>query len=635
METSAPKRRRTSPRTAVQIQPGSQVSPNAPLSAETPDSTGGLTRALRKQLDLRSAKRDAASAEERGQNTGANVGEEDKGLRSPARRPKAKSALPRPVPRPLPPPAPEEAAEAINPFARRGLRRSPPLGVLPEVVVPEPELPPTPERPDPVVSTPPSGIHNTPSRRPKRSKALAERIKSSSPLKQPPLRPAEPGQLDDPTQQPPPSPGKKGQQSPPPAPPEPTTAELRGLRPIDPDADKKNLLNSLHAELASLEKDLSFATAENERLRQSRLAKKEASPPPNPEEILSLLRRHALPPEKEPLPTPADDWLASALNPISFLPFSKPLSSSPPEPAPDNLDKPIISHHPLPMSAAESLPFLRAFTPLSFTSQIFPLPREEEGEPLVQQHFITVTSAKPCRGLFTARIEMSVNTRTLGVTGIAVPRMDPAGAEGELGPFVRRIVDGLGDGGVASSGLGNNISVLTWAMGEWVRVGVERAKVWRVLEREVGDKRRLGGMVRKLRERKKRNRVRKRGGEEDEDEEEEEGEEEEERYDTGELLPYMGKTCLDLEVPVLNGKGEGEGEVSGLRVMWKIEFDWTGEARSDIGVLVGMPGKWRKHDERGQLSGIPRLFDELVQGGEDPLIAVRTVVSLLAGEQTS
>ncbi|CAP66514.1 uncharacterized protein PODANS_4_3220 [Podospora anserina S mat+] len=142
-------------------------------------------------------------------------------------------------------------------------------------------------------------------------------------------------------------------------------------------------------------------------------------------------------------------------------------------------------------------------------------------------------------------------------------------------------------------------------------------------------------MVRKLRERKKRNSMRTRRGDEDEDEEEEEGEEEEERYDTGELLPYMGKTCLDLEVPVLNGKGEGEGEVSGLRVMWKIEFDWTGEARSDIGVLVGMPGKWRKHDERGQLSGIPRLFDELVQGGEDPLIAVRTVVSLLAGEQTS
>ncbi|KAK0668456.1 hypothetical protein QBC41DRAFT_365454 [Cercophora samala] len=631
METSAPKRRRTSPRTALQIQPESQVSPNAPPSAETPDSTGGLTRALRTQLDLRSAKRDAGSAVERGQTDGANAGKEDKGLRSPARRATTKRAIPRPVPRPLPPPAPEEAAEASNPFARRGLRRSPPLGVLPEVVIPEPELPPTPERPDPVVSTPPSGIHNTPSRRPKRSKALAEKIKSSSPLKQPPLRPEEPGQLDHSTTQPPKSPSKKGKQPSPSAPPEPTIAELRGLKPTDPDADKKKLLNSLQEELASLEKDLDLATAENERLRQNRLAKKEASPPPNSDEILSLLRRHALPPEKEPLPTPTDDWLALALNPISFLPFSKPPA---PEPAvPDNLDKPIVSHHPLPMTASESLPYLRAFTPLSFTSQIFPLPRQE-GEPLVQQHFITVASAKPCRGLFTARMEMRVNTKTLGVMGIQVPRMDPPGAEGELAPFMKQIID-RPEEGVVSSGLYNNISVLTWAMGEWVRVGVERAKVWRVLEEEVGDKRALGGMVKRLRERKRKNkqsRGRKRRSEEDEEDGDEE-EEDKERYDAGELLPYMGKTCLDLEVPVLNGKEEGV--VSGLRVMWKIEFDWTGEARSDIGVLVGMPGKWHKHDERGQLSGIPRLFDELIRGGEEPLTAVRTVVSLLAGEQTS
>lgn len=40
-----------------------------------------------------------------------------------------------------------------------------------------------------------------------------------------------------------------------------------------------------------------------------------------------------------------------------------------------------------------------------------------------------------------------------------------------------------------------------------------------------------------------------------------------------------------------------------------------------------------KCDERGQLSSISGLFDELIQAGEDPLDAVRTVVSLLAGEQ--
>lgn len=42
-----------------------------------------------------------------------------------------------------------------------------------------------------------------------------------------------------------------------------------------------------------------------------------------------------------------------------------------------------------------------------------------------------------------------------------------------------------------------------------------------------------------------------------------------------------------------------------------------------------------KTDERGRLSRIPGLFDELIQAGEDPLAAVRTVVCLLAGEQRS
>jgi hypothetical protein len=119
------------------------------------------------------------------------------------------------------------------------------------------------------------------------------------------------------------------------------------------------------------------------------------------------------------------------------------------------------------------------------------------------------------------------------------------------------------------------------------------------------------------------------------------------------LLRYMGRTCMDLDVPVLGG---GEGEASALRVQWRIAFDWTGEARSEIGVLVGVPGKCKphlsvdtcrrvallltyraghQHDERGRLAGLPKLFDELIQAGEDPLDAVRTVVCLLAGEEKS
>lgn len=40
-------------------------------------------------------------------------------------------------------------------------------------------------------------------------------------------------------------------------------------------------------------------------------------------------------------------------------------------------------------------------------------------------------------------------------------------------------------------------------------------------------------------------------------------------------------------------------------------------------------------DDRKSFVGLPKLFDKLVQGGEDPLTAVKTVVALLAGEPTA
>ncbi|KAK4234737.1 hypothetical protein C8A03DRAFT_18418 [Achaetomium macrosporum] len=680
MDTSAPKRRRTSPRTAVPVHsetesttprdapPRASASPNRPSFASptraslerfnpeilrrresqprrlrsspdappsasraaTPDSTGSLTRALRTQLELRSGARDG----------GAQVASEaDSILHSPARR-LGKSPA-RPTPRPLPPPAPEHDEELLRVISGRGLPGTS-LGVLPEVTAPEPELPPTPKHPDPMVSTPPSGIHNTPSRRPKRSRALAEKLKSSSPLKRPLSRSAELPQKGAPLDFGLPS---KPTQTGAPETPAPTTAELRGLRPADPDAEKKKLRDSLLAEIRQLERDLGVASKENERIRRARLSRQEPSPPGNKREILDLLRRYELPPEDNPRkPDPVEDWLASALNPIAFLPFNKPSTSGPPTLPPlrkgedSEEPPPPISHHPLPMSADEALPYLQVFTPLTFTSHVSPLPRPDGEGPLLQNHAITASSTSP-RGLFTARIEMTVNTRTMAVTELAVPRLDPA-AEAELKPFVDRIVE-KGNESVPNSGLYNNVSVLSWGMGEWLRVAVQRAKVWIVLEREVKDKEALTQMVARQRARKKTRRRRKRWVSQREDGDSD-GEEEEggdgsssdgmKTYETADLLPFMGRTCMDLQIPVLDG---GTGDTSALRVQWRIALDWTGEARNEIGVLVGVPGKWHKYDERGQLSGLPKLFDELIQGGEDPLTAVRTVVCLLAGEQRS
>ncbi|KAK0743014.1 hypothetical protein B0T18DRAFT_447834 [Schizothecium vesticola] len=665
MDTSAPKRRRTSPQSSIPVQPeaeaeahdapsnpttgspppdrataakkrpsfasptkaslerhnpeilrrrGSPPKPsrsdkNTALAASRPTSRGSISGPAPRDGSL--GQQTAESASRKGKGLDAPGGEESF-LRSPARRPAA-SARPSgiPKPRPLPPPGPEDDDEILNPFARRGLRRSPNPGApaveptIPEPE-PEPELPPTPEHPDPVVSTPPSGIHNTPSRRPRRSKALAERLKSSSPLKNVASSPDQPPSLP-PKFRLPTKPSKLSQAVHADVTPTPTTTELRGLQPHDPDAPKKKHHDTLLAEIAALEADLVLASAENERLRQSHLSKTVPPPPPNSHAILSLLARHALPPSHDEPPTPSPDaWL---LDPLSFLPFTKP-TPFPPSTSPDPLPPP-TSHHPLPLPAPAALPFLQVFSPLSFTSAISPLP---DTDPLLQQHTITATAP---RGLFAARVEMTVNTRTSAIVDLSVPRLDPA-ARAELGAFVEGITTAAAAGG--SSATTNNVSVLMWAMGEWVRLATERARVWGVLEGELaGGGEGLRGMVRGMRRRKG-----KRRGKED-------GEEGEEQGKGGvDLLPFMGRTSAEYEVPVLAAE---DGERSTLRVQWRTRFDWTGEGRNEIGVLVGVPGRWHKSDDRGRLAGISGLFNELIEGGEDPLTAVRTVACLLAGEQ--
>ncbi|KAK3342679.1 hypothetical protein B0H65DRAFT_226392 [Neurospora tetraspora] len=711
MEDPAPKRRRTSPRSSVPVpsdeapttqQPNQTTPEDTPApesssntSAKRPSYASPTKASLQRHNPEVLQRRESLSLALRSQ----SESRDDNPLRSPARRLGIARSPERPNPRPLPPPAPEDEEVILNPFRGRGLHRSPVPGVLPKVIVPEPDLPPTPEHPDPVVSTPPSGIHNTPSKRPRRSKALAETLRSSSPTKRAPIMSVKAAQL---------VPGKPSEKSAPTSTSEiptesqePTTAELRGLQPPDPDADKKRLRDSLLAEIAELERDLAVASKENERLRQAHISKQKPSAPPNAIEILDLLRRRVLPPKEQKDPDPsaaATSWLSSALHPIAFLPFSKPPSTGDELPSlfsttTDDLDKtsssekPPISHHPLPMTADEALPYLQVFTPLTFTSAIFPLPPSEsessttspaaDERPLLQRHHITATT--PSKS-FTARLELTVNTSsTFSITNLSVPLIHPPTAAAELAPFIERIVSSQPtkeeELGLLNSALHNNVSVLCWAMGEWLRVAKERARVWCVLEAELNSgkeavrrmvsgwrergskmmrqKRRRRGMGNKKRKAPTR---RDKGGEDgeeggsdedDEHDEDGEGEEEEEEEQDGkkisdpELVPYMSRTSMDYDIPLLLGSGPGGAggvggpgseEKSSLRVQWKIEFDWTGEARSDIRVFVALPGKWHKCDERGQLAKIPALFDELIQGGEEPLSAVRTVAALLAGE---
>ncbi|KAI1483224.1 hypothetical protein F4774DRAFT_214490 [Daldinia eschscholtzii] len=541
----------------------------------------------------------------------------------------------KPSPRPLPEPSVEDE-EIINPFKGRVLRRSPPPG---EAIPEEPELPPTPTQQgisDPAsIQTSPIGIHNTPTKRPRRSRVLAERIKSS-PLKQPPLRHPEftkeatreesPSRTAERTLRAQPQSRKKRRKSHP----------ARNAEEPDPLAEKKALRDSLLAEVARLRSDLELATRENTRLHELQQGRKVSSAPKDPEDkesLLDLFRRHALPPEKETPPNPTQDWLEAALNPISFLPFSKSKLSLPSIFAPSQNDsrqeneKLPISHHPIPMTAEEELPFLQVFTPLTFTSTVSILPRDDLVNlgPLLQKYTISASSTLP--GIFAATIEMTVNTKRLSITELKVPRLEPS-AVGELGPFVEQVVRGAG-----TSALTRNVSVITWAMGEWLRIATRRARFWCAIERNLRSSEGLAKCAREMRtdtRRKGPGRPATSAGDSDDDDDGLEGRADKARFTKADIFPHLGRTNidLDLELPSLN---DPDGAPT-IRIEWHIEFDWTGEARSRIGLLLGTPAKWHGQDTKGSLTSIPSVFDKLIQENKDPMEALKTVIALLVGE---
>ncbi|KAI0129898.1 hypothetical protein BJ170DRAFT_291673 [Xylariales sp. AK1849] len=589
-----------------------------------------------------------------------------------------RSLNPKPSPRPLPPPSDQEE-ELLDPFKGRALRRSPPRGVLPAPEQPEePELPPTPTAKgmgDPAAaSTSPMGIHHTPSRKPRRSRALAEKMRSggmsSPPLKQPPLRPVNFGVEEK---------GGKGSSQ--------TLAKTsrttskttkgsllqagdgegkphpaRGVKEFNPFAGRTTVRNALLDEIAQLESDLETARKENNRLHLLQHSYGETADYQEPEDkpaLLDLLRRRVLPPDKEPSPAPSHVWLEAALDPTSFLPFGAPSAAFPNPFAQESTteeDKkaPPPSHHPVPMGVTEGLPYLQLFTPLEFTSTVTlvsPSPddaRKDDPRPTMQQHTIHVSSSPS--GLFNAQVSMLVNTAPpYAISSLSVPRLDPASVA-ELGPFISQILEG--DGAGSNSALKRNISVITWAMAEWTRLATRRARFWCALSREFGSSKSIKRCVERMRK------ARRGGGglvgrrrfndESDADRDSDSDAAAEEDVETksrskgrgkwmsskAELLPVLGRTnfYLDLSLDVDPVSDTGRRGDVGLRIDWRIVLDWTGEGSSKLGVLVQAPGKWHASDDRGSLAAIPDLFDKLVRDGGEPMEALWTAVALAVGE---
>ncbi|KAF4958494.1 hypothetical protein FGADI_2418 [Fusarium gaditjirri] len=390
--------------------------------------------------------------------------------------------------------------------------------------------------------------------------------------------------------------------------------QVRQPRTFDPDAEKKKERDRVQKEIQELKKDLAIARKENERIHLMQQAGRILAPT-NQDEVISLIERHLISTGTEQSKTASQQLLQAALNPAALLPFSKPIAPAA-RPSVQEKQPDIKSHHPVAMTATEELPYLELFTPFSITSDTSILP-EADGEPLRQHYSITLRS-REIPGIFTAKIEMTVNATELTVLDLDVTALEPA-AKSELGPFIRKICTGD-----CNRSMQRNIGILSWAMGEWLRVAIDRAGFWCQLEQSLGSKDGVSEAAARMRSKKHR---RRRDSGEDSDEDEPTQVESVKKAD---LIRYLGQQHFDISIPY----GDAEESGATVRLGWKTEFDWTGEAQTRLSVLAGAPGKWHQTDERGSLAKIPKLFEELVHGHEEPETAVRTIVALIAGEQS-
>lgn len=576
------------------------------------ESNGSISEMLTAQLEGESETKRRRLADEDSRNSLAR--HEQSSIR-PQRANGATTARPhrttpaKSSPRPLPPRSDREE-ELLGPFKGRALRRSPVPGTMTLADPGEPELPPTPTEKGisslAEAHTPSSGIHNTPSKRPRRHKGLAEKIRSS-PLKHPPLRP--PTDLADDEQD-----GYTSSQarnrgagkSPKkfangirardgesrPSRPE----AARRIKEVDPLAPKKALRDSLLDEIQALRADLDIAMRGNEQLRQARSSQDQSEDliSIDQDAVLGLLNRRVLSKETQtpPNPDPSHPLLEVALEPALFLPFGKlrnineVLDSLNDRAAEDEEQSPPVSHEPVPMTLEQEQPFLQMFLPLSFSSTTRVMRQDslDSSEPLLHHHCITASSNPP--GFFSAKIDMLVNTKTLSVVELDVPRLEPA-AIYELGPFIDQITRSE-KGNPKSTVLRRNISVLAWAMSDWTRVAMRRARLWCSIENELGSWDGVMLCASRIRNGRKGRAVSQssEGGEGDEEIWKGDPPGKSQGSGTARLLYHLGRTNYDLQI-----RPPGEAEVPDLQLSWRIGFDWTGEAQSQIGVLVHTPPK--------------------------------------------
>lgn len=256
-------------------------------------------------------------------------------------------------------------------------------------------------------------------------------------------------------------------------------------------------------------------------------------------------------------PTPVSSLLCS------FLPFS---ALSVPRPRVKEPENPIPSHRPV--EVADPMPYLQMFTSMQFSTEIS-LPRGKvslSSNRVHQKHTIDIVG--PQR-LLTAQVSILLDALANAIIDLRILRLS-SWAERELGTHIREKAED------------QDLGTICWAIESYWELAKKRAQYWQRCETAFAHL--IAGHASEDSEniarptRPKQVMPRK------------------------DLSRHLGRDILVLQ-----------DEHVLLKLKWRIGFDWTGEAESEVMVESAFPRVWSEADIGDSLKKVPETFASLLR----------------------
>ncbi|KAJ8111937.1 hypothetical protein OPT61_g5580 [Boeremia exigua] len=340
---------------------------------------------------------------------------------------------------------------------------------------------------------------------------------------------------------------------------------------LDPEIERRKQEKSrLQREIEALEAQVSRCTkeivAEQERAADDTLS------PAQRLDLINFVAKVSGADDQLERPTPVSSLLCS------FLPFSN--LSVPPHKQ-KLADKPIASHRPIELE--DPLPYLEMFTSFQISTQLG-LPRGKvlsTSRRVHQKHTINISGPQK---LLTAQVAITIDCLTNEVIDMHILRL-PSWAERELGSFMR------------TKAKEKDIGNACWAIDSFWDIAVKRAQYWHRCEKAFA--RLLPGRT---------------------------------DTDTENVTTAATKSSVLSRKDLSRHLGRDmlilQDQHVLLKINWRIVFDWTGEAESNVNVECAVPAIWKEADASDTFRKIPETFDALLRT-KGTFEATRIMVALL------